>query len=95
MGDSRRVDSIDYETGDVGEHESQHPESEKVSQHYNDGPVMSFKDLESEDEEKQKCKMWQTLFIMENHRKYGIPLPLKVQLLSLPEIKIFKVRKVW
>jgi hypothetical protein len=42
-------------------------------------PVVSFED----EEEEEKRKMWQTLFVMENHRKYGTPLPLSDEILSL------------
>ena len=47
-------------------------------------PVVSFEDDEyDEEEEEEKRKMWQTLFVMENYRKYGTPLPLTDGVLSL------------
>ena len=43
-------------------------------------PVVSFEDDEMEEQER---RMWQRLFVMENHRKYGTPLPLTEDMLSL------------
>lgn len=55
-----------------------------ASQNYNSMnnlPVVSFEDDEMEEE--QERRMWQRLFVMENHRKYGTPLPLTEDMLSL------------
>lgn len=46
-------------------------------------PAVSFEKMEDDDDEEEERKMWQTFFLMENHRKYGTPLPLTKALLSL------------
>ena len=53
--------------------------------HYslNNLPVVSFDEMEEEEEEEEERRMWQRIFLMENHRKYGTPLPLTEDFLSL------------
>ena len=46
-------------------------------------PLLSFENNEEEEEEEEQRKKWQTFFLMENHRKYGTPLPLTEALVSL------------
>ena len=54
-----------------------------ASQDYNDLPVWSFDELEAEEEAEEERRMWQRWFLMENHRKYGTPLPLTEDMLFL------------
>ena len=46
-------------------------------------PVVSFESMDDEEEEEMQREKWQTFFLMENHRKYGTPLPLTEKFLSL------------
>ena len=48
-----------------------------------DLPVVTFDDIEREQEEEEEPCKWQTFFLMENHRKYGMRLPLTEKLLEL------------
>lgn len=45
--------------------------------------VMCASKLFEEDSDEELREHWQTMFVMENHRKYGTPLPLTEALLSL------------
>ena len=46
-------------------------------------PVVSFEDEDDDEEEEEERRNWQTFFLMENHRRYGTPLPLTERLLAL------------
>lgn len=50
-------------------------------------PVVSFEDFEMEEQEEEERRMWQRLSVMENHRKYGTPLPLTEDMLSLHDAR--------
>ena len=75
------VESIKSHNND-GYQQSVTPEATK-QEHDIMLPVITFEDDDEDKEEEHK--MWQTLFLLENHRKYGTPLPLTEELISLHE----------
>lgn len=86
-GSSTRLDSVDESDEVINDCNEAHGHSAPrgTNEEYEMMlPVVSF---ENDNDEEEREHHWQTMFLMENHRKYGTPLPLTESFLSLHDTR--------
>lgn len=80
---SSRLESVDENDEMMDNDHQDHSMGEAQHQNSLPLPVWSFEELEQAEREEEERLKWQTFFLLENHRKYGTPLPLTEAFLTL------------